>query len=261
MKYLAFHIDAFTDRVFYGNPAVVVFSENKIESSLMQSMAKEFSLPETAFIYSSPNGFVLRWFTPEMEMDLCGHATIAAAHLLISELKLSNSIVTFSTQSGSISVEKRENLYFMNLPIREAKPASLPLNIERSLNIMPVEVLKSRDYLLIYNNSRDIENIKIERTFFDLEDLGCGGVIVSSSSNKYDFVSRFFTPKASILEDPVTGSAHCTLVPYWANKLNKEELVAKQLSVRGGELFCKLNRDSVTVAGAAITYSKMELYL
>lgn len=261
MKYIAFHIDAFTDRVFYGNPAVVVFMESEVDSIVMQSMAKEFSLPETAFVHYSSKGIVLRWFTPEMEMDLCGHATLAAAHVMISELKLMRSCVQFITQSGTIVVEKRDNLYYMDLPVREAKQSTLPMNIQLSLNISPVEVLKARDYLLIYNSSKDVESINIERSHFDKEDLGCGGVIVSAASQDYDFVSRFFTPKASILEDPVTGSAHCTLVPYWAKKTGKDKLIAKQISSRGGELFCELNSDSVTVAGAAVTYSKMELYL
>ena len=175
-------------------------------------------------------------------MDLCGHATLATAHCILSELKLESEKVIFETLSGKLEVSLEKESYLMDLPRRDPISTSLPNEIKNALNIQPVEVLKSRDYLLVYRNQKEIEDIVVNREFFDQININPGGVIVTAKGDHCDFVSRFFTPQATILEDPVTGSAHCTLTPYWSKILNKKILKAQQISNRKGELFCNLKK-------------------
>ena len=163
--------------------------------------------------------------------------------------------IVFHTLSGIVKVNCIDNVFYLDFPARKANSAELPYEIKMSLTIQPKEVYKSRDYMLIYESQEDIENIKINRNFFDNIDLGYGGVIITAKGDSVDFVSRFFTPGATILEDPVTGSAHCTLIPYWSSKLNKNELSALQISSRGGELFCKDNLNRVIIGGKARLFS------
>ena len=218
-------------------------------------------LQKLLFFVPKGNKFHLRWFTPEIEMDLCGHATLATAHCIKTILKYGSKNIIFETLSGDLSVCVEDDFYFLDFPSRMPVPSTLPKPIEKALNIAPKEVYKSRDYVLVYNTEQEIKNIKINRQFFDQINLNTGGVIVTSKGTNCDFVSRFFTPQASILEDPVTGSAHCSLIPFWAKKLDKKELSAQQLSKRGGVLNCLDKNDRVIISGQAKTYSVGKLWI
>lgn len=255
MKYDQYQIDAFTDKTFEGNPACVVPLDNWLENDILLKIAKENAVAETAFFVKKDDKIHLRWFTPEIEMDLCGHATLATAHCLNTILNYESDTIIFETLSGDLTVLVDKDLYKMDFPSRMPLPSGFPKNIEDSLNIKPREVLKSRDYVLVYDNETDIKNIKIDRQLFDQINLDPGGVIVTAKGDNCDFVSRFFTPQASILEDPVTGSAHCSLIPFWAERLNKKELSALQISERKGTLFCEDKGDRVIISGKAKTYS------
>ena len=261
MKFKLFQIDAFTDNVFKGNPACVVPLEKWLDDQILLEIAKENAVAETAFFTTDDDHFNLRWFTPDIEMDLCGHATLATAHCIFKELNYKKEKVIFKTMSGKLEVTKVKNEYQMVLPSRPAIRTQLPFNILDSLNIKPKEIYKSRDYLLIYEDQKAVENIIINRPVFDEININPGGVIVSAKGDHCDFVSRFFTPQATILEDPVTGSAHCTLTPYWSKKLGKTKLKAQQLSSRGGLLSCELKEDQVYILGKAITYLKGSIVL
>jgi PhzF family phenazine biosynthesis protein len=188
-------------------------------------------------------------------MDLCGHATLAAAHAIKEILKWKNDRIIFETQSGELQVKVENSKYTLDFPSRNPEPTKMPQLLSQSLNIQPKEVLKARDFVLVYANEEEVRNIQINRLEFDQLELGTGGVIVTSAGKKFDFVSRFFTPRASVFEDPVTGSAHCSLIPYWSDKLGKETMTASQLSERGGTLFCQNLRDRVLISGEAKTFS------
>ena len=261
MKLPIFQIDAFSDKVFMGNPACVVPLENWLQDEVLLKIAQENAVAETAFFVRRGKNFHLRWFTPDIEMDLCGHATLATAHCILSELKLESEKVIFETLSGELEVSLDNGRYLMDLPRRDPIAATLPNEIKNALNIQPVEVLKSRDYLLVYKNQKEIEDIIVNREIFNQININPGGVIVTAKGDHCDFVSRFFTPQATILEDPVTGSAHCTLTPYWSKILNKNILKAQQISYRKGELFCNLKKNRVEISGKAITYSKGNLII
>jgi PhzF family phenazine biosynthesis protein len=254
MKLPVFQIDAFSDKVFGGNPACVVPLENWLKDEVLLKIAQENAVAETAFFVKKGNNFHLRWFTPDIEMDLCGHATLATAHCILSELKLDTKKVIFETLSGELEVSLNNGRYLMDLPRRDPIRATLPDEIKNALNIQPKKVLKARDYLLVYENQKQIEDIVINREVFDQININPGGVIVTARGENCDFVSRFFTPQATILEDPVTGSAHCTLTPYWSEILNKKRMNAQQISERKGELFCELKKDRVEISGNATTY-------
>ena len=261
MQLHLYQINAFSNSAFSGNPACVVPLSEWLEDDLLLKIAKENAVAETAFFVDLGYKFHLRWFTPEMEMDLCGHATLATAHALKDIRKYSSNKIIFETLSGDLTVAVNNGLYTLNLPSRKPSPVPLPDLLKNSVNIQPREVLKARDFVLIYESQQDIENIRIDRSFFDQLQLGTGGVIVTARGEKCDFVSRFFTPGASVFEDPVTGSAHCSLTPFWSEKLQKQELHARQLSARGGELYCKDLEGRVEVAGNATTYSVGKLFL
>ena len=254
MKLPVFQIDGFSDKVFGGNPACVVPLENWLKDEVLLKIAQENAVAETAFFVKKGNNFHLRWFTPDIEMDLCGHATLATAHCILSELKLDTKKVIFETLSGELEVSLNNGRYLMDLPRRDPIGATLPDEIKNALNIQPKKVLKARDYLLVYENQKQIEDIVINREVFDQININPGGVIVTARGENCDFVSRFFTPQATILEDPVTGSAHCTLTPYWSEILNKKRMNAQQISERKGELFCELKKDRVEISGNATTY-------
>ena len=255
MKYNLYQIDAFTDKIFGGNPACVVPLEEWLPEDVMLKIAKENAVAETAFFVDNGDKIHLRWFTPEIEMDLCGHATLATAHCLKTILNYKSDKIIFETLSGDLNVLVHKDMYKMDFPSRMPTPDDLPETILKSLNIKPKKVLKARDYVLVYENETQIRNIKIDRQLFDQINLDPGGVIVTAIGDECDFVSRFFTPQASILEDPVTGSAHCSLIPYWAERLNKKELYALQVSDRIGKLYCEENGNRVIISGKAKTYS------
>ena len=261
MKLDLYQIDAFTDKIFGGNPACVVPLEQWLPDEILLKITRENAVAETAFFVNKGEKIHLRWFTPEIEMDLCGHATLATAHCLKTILGYNDSKIVFETLSGDLTVVAENNFYYLDFPSRMPVKSNLPIEISKSLNIQPKEVLKSRDYLLVYETEEDIKNIQINRQFFDEINLDPGGVIVTSKGENCDFVSRYFTPQSSILEDPVTGSAHCSLIPFWANRLKKNELSAMQISERIGKLNCTNKENRVIISGQAKTYSIGNLWI
>lgn len=251
-----YQVDAFTNRVFSGNPACVMLLETWLDDEILLALARENAVAETAFLkQQSPGLYDLRWFTPDLEMDLCGHATLASAHVVFAHLSCHLDEVRFETTSGALVVNRSARGYSMLLPKRHPVPASLPVEIKDAFSLLPAEVHRSRDFLLIYPSQHEIEQIEINRTVFDQIHLGTGGVIVSALGKDVDFVSRFFTPQATILEDPVTGSAHCTSASFWAERLGKTQLSAQQLSQRGGHLQCEVLSEHVRIEGEAVTYA------
>ena len=260
-KYPIYQVDAFTNTLFKGNPACVVPLERWLDDGILLRIAQENAVPETAFVVDVPSGIELRWFTPELEMDLCGHATLASAHVLYKHLNYQTNELSFKTKSGSVKVLIQEDRYYLDFPSRTPQPAELPEDLQKALNLMPKQVLKSRDYVLVYESEAEIKSVQINRTHFDRLNLGTGGVIVTAVGEQVDFVSRFFTPKASILEDPVTGSAHCSLIPFWAQKLQQKSLLARQVSEREGQLYCEDKGERVSIGGQAITYSEGHFYI
>lgn len=255
MKYNLYQIDAFTDTIFGGNPACVVPLDNWLPDDILLKIAKENAVAETAFFVDKGEKIHLRWFTPEIEMDLCGHATLATAHCIKTILNYKKDEIVFETLSGDLMVKAEDGFYKMDFPARMPIADNLPDTISNSLNIQPKEILRSRDYVLVYENETEIRNIKIDRQLFDQINLDPGGVIVTAIGDDCDFVSRYFTAQASILEDPVTGSAHCSLVPFWSKRLDKKELYAQQVSDRMGKLYCEDRGERVIISGQAKTYS------
>jgi PhzF family phenazine biosynthesis protein len=262
MKLDLYQIDAFTNKVFGGNPACVVPLTEWLSDDILLKIANENAVAETAFFVPKGDKFQLRWFTPELEMDLCGHATLATAHCLKTILNYQNKSFVFESLSGDLVVQVAADQYTLDFPSRIPEPiSSLPESIENALSIKPIEVLKSRDYVLIYENETQIRNLRIDKNIFDQTHMGTGGVVITAQGDHCDFVSRFFIPQAAVMEDPVTGSSHCSLIPYWAAKLNKKVLKAIQVSERVGELSCEAKGDRVWISGCAVTYSSGNLWL
>jgi len=260
MRY--FHVDAFAQGPFTGNPAGVCPLETPLPAALMQQIAAENNLAETAFIVprSTPAEYDIRWFTPAVEIDLCGHATLAAAHVLFTHLELVGSEVTFHSQSGPLRVTRetdgRLTLDFPSRPPQEL--ATHPTGLADGLRATPLHVLAARDLLVVFNTEAEVRALHPD--YIRIAALEYVGVIATApGSNGVDFVSRFFAPRVGVPEDPVTGSAHSTLIPYWAQKLGKTELRARQISSRGGDLWCRLRGDRVDISGYAVTYAVGEL--
>lgn len=254
MRLPIYHVDAFTDQVFHGNPAAVVPLERWLAPEVLQQIALENSLAETAFFVPAADGYHLRWFTPELEMDLCGHATLATAHVLFQHLGNRQNPLRFHSQSGDLLVSQADGWLTLDFPARPAQPATAPDLILAALKQPPQAVYLARDYLLIYASEAAVRALAPDAGLLSTLDLGTGGIIVSAPGDNVDFVSRFFTPGASIFEDPVTGSAHCTLIPYWAQRLGKVELEARQVSGRSGRLRCQDCGGRVLISGQAVTY-------
>lgn len=249
-----FHIDAFTDRPFKGNPAAVCLLDHERDAAWMQSIGAEMNLAETAFLVPRDDGWSLRWFTPTIEVDLCGHATLASAHALWSESILDPAdVARFHTRSGLLTASLDGDLIELNFPATLEKQSDPPPGLLESLGVTkPKYVGKNKfDYLVELDSEEAVRAVNPDHA--RLRKIPVRGVIVTSRSSKYDFVSRFFAPGSGIDEDPVTGSAHCCLTPYWAAKLGKQEMVAYQASPRGGSLRVKLNGDRVCLAGRAVT--------
>ncbi|MEJ8843620.1 PhzF family phenazine biosynthesis protein [Lacibacter sp. H375] len=261
MKLDLYQIDSFTDKIFGGNPACVVPLESWLPDDLLFKIAKENAVAETAFFIpltdsnSEVASFDLRWFTPEIEMDLCGHATLATAHVLKRFLSHTENSISFQSKSGILEVSVANDMYTLNFPSRMPVEAELPGIIKTSLSIQPKEVFKSRDYVLVYASEEEITGIQINRQILDQINLDPGGVVITAPGNDCDFVSRYFTPQASIFEDPVTGSSHCSLIPFWSKRLNRKQMTALQLSDRVGKLYCEDKDERVLIAGNARTYS------
>jgi len=254
MKVKLYQIDAFTDKVFSGNPAAVCILDKWIDDKTMQNISAENNLAETAFVVKKNNDFEIRWFTPSVEVDLCGHATLSAAYVLYKYYDYKSDKINFySKASGILSVIKNKNSLTLNFPTDTYEEVKIPQSLIDAFGIKPIEAYKGKtDYLVIFDNQNQIENLNPD--FSLIATVGGRGVIVSAKGTETDFVSRFFAPQSGINEDPVTGSAHTTLTPFWAKKLNKNVLSAKQLSKRQGYLKCKHLGNRVEITGKAVTY-------
>jgi PhzF family phenazine biosynthesis protein len=256
MRLPLYQVDAFTDTVFGGNPAAVCPLDDWLPDHVMQRIAMENAVAETAFFVPLGTGFAIRWFTPDIEMDLCGHATLAAAHVIARHLNYALPSITFESKSGELLVAVEERLLTLNFPSRKPVPCEVPPTILAAFPVPPLETLQSRDYVLVFANEEVVRNLVPDRRILDQINLDPGGIVVTAPGEKVDFVSRYFTPQASIFEDPVTGSAHCSLIPFWSERLGKESMRALQLSARVGQLHCRNAGDRVLIAGEAVTYSE-----
>ena len=254
MRIPIYQVDAFTSELFSGNPAAVCILDEWLDDAHLQAIAAENNLSETAFLLKCDEGFEIRWFTPTTEVALCGHATLASAFVIFNYLEWPQDIVQFqSLRSGALSVARNKELYEMDFPARPPSKQNIPERLVDALNHMPLEVLgTATDLLVILGDEGTVRELKPD--FHLLMQIEQRGTIVSAPSDGYDFVSRFFAPHIGIPEDPVTGSAHCVLIPYWAKRLSKRQLHARQVSKRGGELLCEDRGDRVGIAGRAVLY-------
>lgn len=255
-----YQVDAFNNAVFKGNPAAVCPLEKWISDDLMQAIAEENNLSETVFFVKDGNLFDIKWFTPTCEIDLCGHATLAAAHIIFSELNFKEKSLEFNSKSGKLTVTKSENWYTLNFPSEEIDEIETPILLKKALNVPVLKTFKGKWKLLaVLENEAAVKNLK--PNFHLLTQLEFSGITVTAKGDSADFVSRFFAPKIGINEDPVTGSAHTLLIPYWAKKLDKAKLEAVQLSKRTGILKCEYLNDRVEISGQAVTYLKGQLII
>lgn len=257
MKIRQYQVDAFATRAFEGNPAAVCPLESWLDDALLQAIAEENNLSETAFFVPVEKGFKLRWFTPVKEVDLCGHATLAAAHVIFENFGYSMQYITFETRSGDLTVKRKGNLLEMDFPSLPPRPCAFSEILAQGLGQRPIEVLAADDYLAVFDSEATVRAITPNQALLGQLDLR--GVIVTAPGSDVDFVSRFFAPKFGIPEDPVTGSAHCELAPYWADKLGKSTLTAKQVSRRGGNITCEVKADRVVLSGHAVTFMEAEI--
>jgi PhzF family phenazine biosynthesis protein len=252
MKIPIYQVDAFTNRVFKGNPAAVCPLKEWLPEATMQEIAKENNLSETAFFVKKRGAFAIRWFTPKAEVDLCGHATLASAHVIFHHLRYERPIIVFSSRSGELRTRRKRNLIQLDFPASNPLPARTPRSLSKGLGKRPKEVFKGRDYLAVFEKESDI--LRLNPDYDELAKLDCLGIIATAKGRSADFVSRFFAPRAGIPEDPVTGSAHTLLIPYWAARLRKNTLHAYQVSKRRGELFCEYLGDRVLIGGRVVTF-------
>ena len=254
MRLPIYQVDAFTDRLFGGNPAAVCPLEAWLPDATMQAIAAENNLSETAFFVGDGGDYALRWFTPAVEVDLCGHATLASGYVVMRFLEPQRESVSFHTRkAGELIVTRHDDMLVMDFPAWPAAPCTPPPGLFAALGGAPREVLRARDHLIVYDSADEIAALKPD--FTALAKIDCWAAIVTApGEDGIDFVSRFFAPAQGVPEDPVTGSSQCTLTPYWAKRLEKTELEARQLSRRGGALRCTLNGDRVSIAGRAALY-------
>ncbi len=258
MKY--FVVDAFADKVFEGNPAGVCIMKDWISDELMQKIAIENNLSETAFAVKEGAHYQLRWFTPGGEINLCGHATLATAFIIFYYYEKQVESVKFHTISGELTVNKQEDLFELDFPCVPSETISITEQMISALGMAPKEAYLNRDLIFVLESEEDVREVTPD--FAQLERISEGlGVCVTAKGNEFDFVSRGFFPKLKINEDPVTGSLHCSLIPFWSNRLGKREMVARQLSSRGGTLYCKQEDTRVKIAGRAVLYSVAELMI
>ncbi|MEH6453763.1 MAG: PhzF family phenazine biosynthesis protein [Psychromonas sp.] len=260
MKLKIYQVDAFATKVFEGNPAAVCPLNEWLDDELLQKIAEENNLSETAFFVLDGDQIQLRWFTPLKEVDLCGHATLACAHVLYEHLQYKKPNIVFQTKSGLLTVTKSDSGYSMDFP------ASMPtlLNsdtpndlIEALGNIQPQKVMEAFDYIIVLNSEDEVKNLTPNLSKWLNIDLR--GVVVTAKGDDVDFVSRCFFPKLRVNEDPITGSAHCELAPYWASVLNKNTLKARQISIRSGVVYCEVVNDRVIITGNAVDYMAGEI--
>lgn len=254
MRLPIYQVDAFADKLFGGNPAAICPLPQWLPDATMQAIAAENNLAETAFFVRDGGDYALRWFTPAVEVDLCGHATLASAHIVFSFLEPKRESVNFETlKAGTLSVARRADLLVMDFPSRPPAPAEAPVGLLAALGGKPREVLKARDHLVVYGSAAEVLALTPDFAALGKVD-GWATAATAPGEDGVDFVSRFFAPRQGIDEDPATGSSHCTLVPYWAKRLGKTELEARQVSRRGGALRCALRGDRVSIGGRAVLY-------
>ena len=247
-----YQVDAFTDRVFGGNPAAICPLESWPTDEKMQQIAMENNLSETAFFVKSNDVFEIRWFTPDIEIDLCGHATLASAHVIFNHMAYDHDVIRFQYGGGFLTVKKDQDMLSMNFPAVKSEKTEITDQLFLSLGKQPLEAFKARDLMALFESEKDILNLKPDlNKMVEIDHLG---VIVTAPGENVDFVSRFFAPNAGINEDPVTGSAHCMLIPFWAKRLGKNSLKAQQISKRGGNLSCENKGDRVEIAGNSVTF-------
>jgi PhzF family phenazine biosynthesis protein len=260
LKIPAYHVDAFAGAVFSGNPAVVCPLDRWLDDETLQLIARENCLPVTAFFVEHDDHYELRWFTPTVELNLCGHGTVAAAAVIFDSLSASKESLAFKTKGGIFNVVKNGELIDMDFPVHEAVSCSIkPGDLVRALGREPKEILKTKNYLAVYEGEADIRAITPDMEL--LKEVDCLGAIVTAKGEDSDFVSRYFAPKLGIPEDAATGSTHCTLAPYWSKRLGKRKLRAIQLSQRRGELWCEYLDDRVRITARAVRYAEGFLYV
>ena len=257
MKLPLYQVDAFTSRLFGGNPAAVVLLDEWLPDEVLAAIAAENNLSETAFVLPRPDIVPLRWFTPAVEVDLCGHATLGSAQVLFRHVFPALDRLTFDTKSGHLMVTKNGDLLSMDFPARPGKEVAVTDDLAAALGRRPGAAYRARDLMAVFGSAREVRDLQPD--FQRIAALDAFAVMVTAPGDGVDFVSRFFAPAKGIPEDPVTGSAHCTLIPYWAARLGKTELTARQLSRRGGELYCRLRGERVDIAGRAVEYLKGEI--
>lgn len=256
MKY--YIVDAFAQKVFEGNPAGVCVLEKWLPDEIMQNIAAENNLSETAFAVKTGEDYHLRWFTPKSEIDLCGHATLATAYIITNFYEKDREVIHFKTLSGELSVLKKGEYYEMDFPSRMPEPFGLTEEMVEALGIKPKETYLGRDLMFVLEKEEDVQYAKPD--FSKLKELPHGlGVLITAKGETCDFVSRCFFPKLQVNEDPVTGSAHCQFIPYWRERLQKDEMTAKQLSKRGGTLYCRDFKDRVKLSGTAVLYAVADI--
>jgi len=254
-----YQVDAFTGKMFGGNPAAVCPLETWLDDSVLQSIAAENNLSETAFFVGQDGSYELRWFTPTNEVELCGHATLATAYVIFNFIDPQLLRTLFQTQSGELIVERNDTMLTMNFPSNVGEPMPVSAKLIEALGKEPKEAFEALYYHVIFDCEEDVRSLQPNMSMLcEYERIG---FIASAPGENSDFVSRFFAPKVGIPEDPVTGSAHCTLTPYWSQRLGKKELHAFQISQRGGELFCRDEGDRVNISGHAVLYLRGEIEL
>ena len=261
MRLPIYQVDAFTSKLFAGNPAAVIPVEQDLTEEVMQSIANENNLSETAFVNISKKPFTIRWFTPATEVDLCGHATLASAKVLF-EKHLDDSVtnITFESKSGELIATKKDDLIYLDFPADSLEEIAETSFIFDLLRAHPKAVFKGRDdYLAIFQTEKNIRELR--PNFIEISKINSRGLIASASGDNVDFVSRCFFPQTGVDEDPVTGSAHTTMIPYWSEVLSKDILLAHQLSERGGVLYCQNKEDRVMIGGESLIYLSGEIYL
>jgi PhzF family phenazine biosynthesis protein len=259
LKIPVYQVDAFASRVFSGNPAAVCPLKKWLPDEQMQAIAAENNLPMTAFFVPNPDGYDIRWFTPEVEVALCGHATLASAFIIFHDLAPAAKSVRFETKSGALVVTRDGDLLSMDFPSRPPVACEFSPELAAMLGSQPEAMLKARDYMAVYATEEEVK--KVAPDLDALKQMDTFGLIVTAPGKQVDFVSRFFAPAQGILEDPVTGSAHCTLIPYWSKRLGKKKLHAQQVSARGGELWCEDRGERVSISGKAVRFLEGSIYL
>jgi PhzF family phenazine biosynthesis protein len=255
-----YQVDAFAENLFSGNPAVVCPLDSWLPDNVMQRIAMENNLSETAFYVREGEGFRIRWFTPAVEVDLCGHATLATAFVLFNYENFTGQKLTFQSRSGPLTVTKDGEMFTLDFPVDTINEVTITSELTAGFKETPSQILKGKtDYMFVFADEDQVKNCKPD--FKKLSQLKARGAVITARGHKVDFVSRFFGPQSGIDEDPVTGSAHTTLTPYWASVLGKTELSAAQLSARGGKLFCKLSGSRVLISGSARLFSTGLIHL